>query len=396
MHRVAVAAHDAGGRRDVVGDDPVAALARQLGAGVGDACRRSRRRSRRRARGRPSLRWATVGEDVGILDEHGARAARRRPSSSSAGAALVDAPVGDGGGERRRRRPAAPPRRRPASRARSRHGRARRPAGSASATGPETSVTSRAGRRGGARRWRGPACRTSGWRCSAPDRSARRVGPAVTSTCRPASGPRRPGVAGEQRLDRGDDRRRLGHAAGAEFAAGHRALVGPDEGDAVGAAAARGCAASPDAATCARSSPAPSAPACRWRAAAVEARSSARPLRHLGHQVGRRRRHDHEIGRRATARYGPSRPRRSARTGRCRPCRRTAPRRDSGVTNCCAAAVRIGAHGGAALAQPAHQFQRLVGGDAAADDQEDAAAGQGGHGFNRPQRAEYLACLRMP
>ena len=36
-----------------------------------------------------------------------------------------------------------------------------------------------------------------------------------------------------------------------------------------------------------------------------------------------------------------------------------------------------GADGGAALAQPADQVERLVGGDAAADDQEDALAGEG-------------------
>ena len=50
---------------------------------------------------------------------------------------------------------------------------------------------------------------------------------------------------------------------------------------------------------------------------------------------------------------------------------------DSGVTNSCAAAVITAAHRGAALAQPADQVERLVGGDAAADDEQDALAGQG-------------------
>ena len=44
----------------------------------------------------------------------------------------------------------------------------------------------------------------------------------------------------------------------------------------------------------------------------VEARSSASPLRHLGHQVGGRRRDDDQVGVARRAGYGRSRPRRSA------------------------------------------------------------------------------------
>ena len=45
---------------------------------------------------------------------------------------------------------------------------------------------------------------------------------------------------------------------------------------------------------------------------------------------------------------------------------------DSGVTNCCAALVRMHAHVDVALLQPADQVERFVGGDAAADDEQDA------------------------
>ena len=43
-----------------------------------------------------------------------------------------------------------------------------------------------------------------------------------------------------------------------------------------------------------------------------------------------------------------------------------------------------GAHRGAALAQPADQVERLVGGDAAADDQQNALAGEGHHAGRPP------------
>ena len=95
-------------------------------------------------------------------------------------------------------------------------------------------------------------------------------------TARPASGS---GCRREHRLDRRDDLQRLGHAAGAGLAAlGHLARVRADEAHAVGSQRRRGCAASPGAPTCARSSPAPSAPACRWRAARPwRGRRPARP-----------------------------------------------------------------------------------------------------------------------
>ena len=66
---VAVAAHDAGSRRNVVGEDPVAALARQLGAWHWRRRSRSRRQSRSPVCGRSRLRCATVDEDVGIFGE---------------------------------------------------------------------------------------------------------------------------------------------------------------------------------------------------------------------------------------------------------------------------------------------------------------------------------------
>ena len=72
----------------------------------------------------------------------------------------------------------------------------------------------------------------------------------------------------QQRLDRGEDGGRLGQAAGAEFVAGHRALVRPDHQHAARRAASPCWPASRRAATCARSSPAPPAPACRSPAAA--------------------------------------------------------------------------------------------------------------------------------
>ena len=71
----------------------------------------------------------------------------------------------------------------------------------------------------------------------------------------------------QQALDGRRDLQRLGHAAGAELGLRHRALVGADHVHAVGLQDVRDCAASPDAATCARSWPARSGSAGSWRAA---------------------------------------------------------------------------------------------------------------------------------
>ena len=70
---------------------------------------------------------------------------------------------------------------------------------------------------------------------------------------------------------------------------------GPDDVDAARRQARQVAPGSPGAATCARSSPAPPARACRWRAAAC-GEVVGEPGRHLRHQVGGRRRHHHQIG----------------------------------------------------------------------------------------------------
>ena len=72
---------------------------------------------------------------------------------------------------------------------------------------------------------------------------------------------------------------------------------------------------------------------------------------------------------------------------------------DSGVTNSCAAAVITHAHRGAALAQPADQVERLVGGDAAADDEQDALAGEARCAADLARRGSdrrSLRCVRSP
>ena len=75
-----------------------------------------------------------------------------------------------------RRRPATPARPPPASRARFRPGRPSRRADRAHSPGRNQRHLG-AGGAPPPPRWRGPACPTSGWRCSAPDRSARASAP---------------------------------------------------------------------------------------------------------------------------------------------------------------------------------------------------------------------------
>ena len=122
--------------------------------------------------------------------------------------------------------------------------------------------------------------------------------------------------------------------------------------------------------TSAGSSPGRPAPACRTPAAAVEARSSARPAAILRHQVGRRRRHHHQVrlarqpdvahlglvGEREQLARRPSRRRGSPRTRASRTAR--------------AAGGQHAAERQPALAAAPDQLQAFVGGDAAADDQE--------------------------
>ena len=79
MHGVAVAAHDAGAGRHVVGDDPVAALARELGLGVLDDVIGLGREADDEPR--PAGVCVRDGrQDVGILDQAEPAAFRRSAS----------------------------------------------------------------------------------------------------------------------------------------------------------------------------------------------------------------------------------------------------------------------------------------------------------------------------
>ena len=290
--------------------------------------------------GRCGPRRRERGQDVGVLDQ---------PSVGRAVLALlqldaerlVGAPVGHGGDADGGVGRQGGPGRRPASRARSPHRPGARPAAPAGRWGRRPGSPRRPAR-ARARRWRSPACRWSGWSAPAPGRSARPSGPAVTSARLPASGPAP--AAPSAAIDRLEDRRRLGHPAGAELAAGHGALVGPDEGDAVGLQPRQVALGRRRAATCARSSPAPSAPACRWPAA--WSRRGRRPGRAPPWPSGRR----------WPARPPPGRP---SATARCGPSRASSVRReelgidlvlgqsaasDSGVTNSAPARGQDRAH----------------------------------------------------
>ena len=230
--------------------------------------RRSRRRSRSAGAGDRDARrgwrgcrgWAAKLElrRAGRLLELGRRRPRpasrrpRRPGSpTSAGSACFDR-VGHLAARSRRR--SGP----------------RRPA-SASETGPAISVTRAPGCGGGggdgeallARRAVGDDAhrvdRLVGRAGGDEDVLAgERPGVSAASTAMPSA---------EHRLDPRENIRRLRQPARAIFAAGHRAFVGLEHGDAVGAQAGRRCAWSRRAATCGRSSPGRPRPACRSRAA---------------------------------------------------------------------------------------------------------------------------------
>ena len=176
VHGVAVAAHDAGSRRHVVGDDPVAALALRASPWHARSTFSVSAAKPITSLGRLVLRLRDRGQDVGIFRS----ASCGGPPPSFLILLAVgcgDAPVGDRGGEHRRRRPAAPSRRRSASRARFRPADRRRRRDRAALTGPghQRHLGARRGRRRA--RSRSPACRRSGWRCSAPDRSAHASAP---------------------------------------------------------------------------------------------------------------------------------------------------------------------------------------------------------------------------
>ena len=356
--------------RHVVGDDQVAALPGELRPGVARSRSRSRPRSRRRAAGRPSLRCATVARMSGFS------------VSASAGSAppfflifcvarIGDAPIGDGGGEDgdigRQRLPRPPP----ASRARSRHARSSTPAGSGRSTGPGDQRHLGAGLR---RRPRDGVALLAG---GAVGDVAHRIDRLV----------RRPG---------GDE-----HVLAGERTARRRqqALDGRRRSP-----AARPCGR-------ARSRPRPwrrrwgrrratpsacrvsrlrcVAGCCHMRtfiagairigrvvaSSTVEARSSAWPPAILAMRL---------------AVAGATTTRSASRASRIWPISASSSRSNrsvwlrspesaeaaSGVTNCCAPAVRMQRTRGAALAQAADEVERLVGGDAAADDEEDAFARQ--------------------
>ena len=128
----------------------------------------------------------------------------------------------------------------------------------------------------------------------------------------------------QQRLDRRQDRRRFGQPPGAEFVAGHRALVRADDMN-----AARG--EQRHVRLRRRVQPHPHIHRRRDQHRLVGRQQQRRgqivrqPRRHLRQDVRRGRRH-HDADRRcAKAGCAPSRFRRSARTGRCRPCSRSAP-----------------------------------------------------------------------
>ena len=140
MNGVAVAAHHAGRRRDVVGDDPVAALAREFCLGVLDQVFGLGGKADHQRR---PLVAAVSRSSPGCRDFRPAAAAACRRMSFSVSARLHWRRASR---RRRRRRSRYPPAARlpPAAACRARIPRASRdtPAGSSSSTGPEISVTS--------------------------------------------------------------------------------------------------------------------------------------------------------------------------------------------------------------------------------------------------------------
>ena len=105
----------------------------------------------------------------------------------------------------------------------------------------------------------------------------------------------------------------------------------------------------------------------------VVARSSARPMRHVGDQVGGRRRDDDQVGlaREFDVAHAGSLGRgEQVGADRLAAERLGRQRRDELLRRC----GHGDAHRRAALAQPANQVERLIGRDAAANDQQDARA----------------------
>ena len=131
--------------------------------------------------------------------------------------------------------------------------------------------------------------------------------------------------------------------------------------------------ASPDAATCAHSWRAPQAPSCRWQGARSRRDRSASPCAILA---------------RRSAVAGATTTRSASRERRIWPISASSLRSkssvkvfssvstesESGVMNSAPPFVRIARTRSAPLLQAAHEIEALIGGDAAADDQEDALA----------------------
>ena len=127
MNRVAVAAHHAGRRRDIVGDDPVAALAREFGLGVVDQMLGLGGKADHQRRP-PVPQFRDRRKDIGIFHQLQRRHAARKSSSASARPHWRRASR-----RRRRRRSRCPPAARlppgAACRARIRHASPSTPAG---------------------------------------------------------------------------------------------------------------------------------------------------------------------------------------------------------------------------------------------------------------------------
>ena len=175
MHGIVVAAHRAAFRRDVVRDDPVAALALAASPWRARSPSRSRPRSRSRAAAASLCSFAIVARMSGFSTS---ASFGGPPASffSFCSPAVGDAPVGDRGGEhadvgRQRRLDRA----QHVARALDPHGLHAGRIGQRHRAATPASPRRRP-RRPRARS-RSPACRTSGSRCSAPDRSARGSGP---------------------------------------------------------------------------------------------------------------------------------------------------------------------------------------------------------------------------
>ena len=192
------------------------------------------------------------------------------------------------------------------------------------------------------------------------------------STRRPRKRSTAPRVS-KRLLDGVEDRLRLGHAARPIFAASHLALVGSDETHAVAAQRRHVAPRRRDAATCAHSWRARRARACRWRAARSLARSSASPWAILamrsavaGATTMRSASRDSWIWPISASSLRSKRSVKTLLLGE----RREGERRDE----LRAALGQNGAHGGAPLLQAAHEIEALIGGDAAADDEQNALA----------------------